>query len=61
MQCHGKCNAKFCTVTNAKLGDNFQNPEMREDDREREQTFFFQDKGCGGTVSCLSFVDPSAI
>ena len=34
-----KCNAKFCELTDAKLGDNFQSPQMRDDDRESRRIF----------------------
>ena len=35
----GKCNAKISTMTDAELGDNFQSPEMRDDDREDRRVF----------------------
>ena len=42
-----KCNAKYWIVSDAKHGDNFQSPEMRDYDRESRRFFFFQDQVCG--------------
>ena len=55
-----RCNAKFCELTDANfgIGDNFQSPSMRDDDRENRR--FFQDQSCLCTLNCLSFVDVSA-
>ena len=36
-----RCNTKFCELTDAKfgVGDNFQSPQMGDDDRESRRFF----------------------
>ena len=53
-----RCSTKFCELTDAKfeVGENFENPYMRDDDREKKDAFSRPRCGCTrfDALNCLT-------